>query len=66
MLSQEQAIDIIKEWLKECNKLNRRDFYPTTQKIKEDLNVVAKGYRPIRIEVLKQSNNNLYHNLLMK
>jgi hypothetical protein len=61
-LSYQEGFTIIKEWLDQCNQLKRLDFYPNS-KIKEGLNGAAKGYFPISFEVLKQSNNELYHHL---
>lgn len=58
--SEQDASNIIREWLDKCDKLRKLSFNPD-QKIREGLNGAAKGYFPIRFEVLKQDNSELYN-----
>ena len=58
-LSQEQARNIIGNWLDECGRLQRLDFNPSFR-IKAALNS-SKDFLPISFNKLKVENEGLYH-----
>ena len=58
-LSQEQTQSIIREWLKECGRIQRLEFNPS-YRIKGALNS-SKNFLPVSINKLKVENEGLYH-----
>jgi hypothetical protein len=59
-LSEQEAYNIIKEWLERCGQLERLGF-SVSQRITDGLDGAAKkGYLPISLEKLKEENNRLY------
>ncbi len=58
-LPKEEAYSVMKEWLDNCNKIEKLNFNPKT-KIKDGLKGASKGYFPISIEKLKEENRQLY------
>jgi hypothetical protein len=64
-LPKEQAYSVMKEWLDECDKLEKLSFNPKI-KIKEGLRGASKGYFPISMEKLKEENRQLYDLVLDK
>ena len=54
-LSEKDVTNIIKDWLNQCGQLRRLDFN-YDQKIREGIGSAAKGYLPIRREMLKKEN----------
>jgi Primase X len=59
MLSEQEAFDIINQWLECCSKLRRIDFN-AYQRIKDGLESAADGYLPINFEKLRDENPRLY------
>jgi hypothetical protein len=59
MLSEQEASDIINQWLECCSKLRRIDFN-AYQRIKDGLESAADGYLPISFEKLRDENPRLY------
>jgi hypothetical protein len=57
--SEQETLDIIKDWLGRCNQLRRLDFN-YKQKIKDGIEGAKEGYLPIRREKLRNENNRLY------
>jgi len=58
-LPKEESYSVIKDWLDQCNKLERLNFNPKI-KIKEGIKGANKGYFPISLEKLKDENKALY------
>jgi hypothetical protein len=58
-LSKEEVINILTNWLNQCNQLRRSDFN-YRQKIREGLEGASEGYLPIAGENLKEENPELY------
>jgi hypothetical protein len=59
-LPEQEAFNIIKEWLQHCSELQRLSF-SVSQRITDGLDGAAKrGYLPISLEKLKEENNRLY------
>jgi hypothetical protein len=59
-LPEQEAFNIIKEWLQHCSELQRLNF-SVSQRITDGLDGAAKrGYLPIGLEKLKEENNRLY------
>jgi hypothetical protein len=59
-LPEQEAFNIIKEWLQHCSELQRLNF-SVSQRITDGLDGAAKrGYLPISLEKLKEENNRLY------
>lgn len=60
-LSEDEASVVIENWLNECHKLNRLNFY-SKAKIKEGLRGATKdyGYYPLGLDKLKNVNGELY------
>jgi hypothetical protein len=61
-LSEQDTIDIIRDWLNRSNQIRRLDFN-YNQKIKEGIEGAAEGYLPISWEKLKEENDRLYNEL---
>jgi hypothetical protein len=57
--SEQETLDIIKDWLDRCNQLRRLDFN-YKQKIKDGIEGAKEGYLPIGREKLKNENSRLY------
>ena len=55
----EEAYSVMKEWLDNCNKIEKLNFNPKI-KIKDGLKGAIKGYLPISMEKLKEENRQLY------
>ena len=58
-MTQQQATEIISEWLNRCNQLRRLDFN-YRQKIEDGIEGAKEGYLPISREKLRDENNRLY------
>lgn len=58
--SHEEALNVINEWVDKCNSVKRLDSnfrYLINHAIQ---NAIKNGYRPLKLESLKQRNNQLY------
>ncbi len=64
-LPKEESYSIIKDWLDECDKLEKLNFNAKI-KIKEGINGPSKGYFPISLEKLKVENKQLYDIIVNK
>jgi hypothetical protein len=64
-LSAQESLDIIRQWLAQCDSLRNLDFrFNVDQRIIDGLDSVAKkGYLPISFEKLKEENPQLYNYL---
>jgi hypothetical protein len=59
-LPEQEAFNVIREWLNRCSELQRLQF-SINQRINDGLDGAAKkGYLPISLEKLKQENDRLY------
>jgi hypothetical protein len=59
-IPEQEASNIIREWLQRCSEVRRLSF-SINQRINDGLDKAAKGgYLPIGLEKLKQENNRLY------
>jgi hypothetical protein len=57
----EQAHETISSWLAKCNKLRRLDFN-ANRKVNEAINnAIVKKTKPMRLETLRNKDENLYH-----
>ena len=55
-ISYQESFDIVIEWLKKCDVLNKLDFNPTHM-VKDVLNIaIKKGITPMKFETLKNRN----------
>jgi len=54
-LSEYEALDVIRQWLVQCDGLRSLDF-DIDQRIKEGLDIARKGYLHIGLEKLKEEN----------
>jgi hypothetical protein len=60
-LSAQESVDIIRQWLVECDSLRSLDFrINVDQRIIDGLDSAKKGYLPISLEKLKEENPQLY------
>ena len=58
-LPEQEATDIIRDWLGRCNQLKRLDFN-YKQKIKDGIEGAKRGYLPISLFKLREENSGLY------
>ena len=58
-LPKEEAYYVMKEWLDNCDKIEKLNFNSKI-KIKDGLKGASKGYFPISMEKLKEENRQLY------
>jgi hypothetical protein len=62
-LSNDEAFNIIKDWLNECDKITLLDF-SAYDKIKTTLRAAIRvGYLPLSFDKLKIENKELYHTI---
>jgi hypothetical protein len=60
-LSAQESVDIIRQWLVQCDSLRSLDFrISVDQRIIDGLDSAEKGYLPISLEKLKEENPQLY------
>jgi Primase X len=64
-LPKEEAYSVMKEWLDNCDKIEKLSFNPKI-KIKDGLKGASKGYFPISLEKLKEENRPLYYVVLSR
>jgi hypothetical protein len=62
-LPKEEAYSVMKEWLDNCDELEKLSFNSKI-KIKDGLKGASKGYLPISMEKLKEENRQLYDMVL--
>ena len=64
-ISVQESVDIIRQWLEQCDSLRSLDFrISVDHRIKDGLDSAAeKGYLPISLEKLKEENPQLYRHL---